>query len=204
MKNKRHLCLMTFLVCSFCFPEQVQAQKKTVNVKRSRVVVHKRTKVRPVRTRRVAHYRYRNLPRWGTKVTSVGAGFVGIRFRGVGYRFHKGVWYRPKGKRFVIGRAPTGIRVTLLPEGYSRLVVGKNTYFYYYGTYYAKIPNTLEYEVVKAPIGAMITELPEGYEIIKVAGIAYYKFDDTYYEPKVDDKDEAYFKVVKTPQSNLD
>ena len=195
---------MTLLLLFFAFPKKAVAQKRAIKVKHSRVVIHKRTRVRPIRTGRVAHYRYRNFPRWGTKVTSVGAGFVSIRFRGVGYRFLKGIWYRPKGKRFVVGRAPIGIRVKVLPQGFRRLVVDNRAYFYYYGTYYTKIPNTAEYEVVKAPIGGMIKELPEGYKIIKVDGIAYYKFEDTYYEPKVNDQDDAYFKVVKTPQSRLD
>lgn len=202
MKNQKYIYLMTLLLLLFTLPKKAKAQKRAVKIKRSRVVVHKRTRVRPVRARRVAHYRYRGFPRWGSTVRTVGTGYVGIRFGGIGYRFHKGVWYRPKGKRFVIARAPFGIRVRVLPRGYRRFVLGTNTYFYYYGTYYMKVPDSEEYEVIQAPIGAEVDALPEGYEIVTVNDKEYYNFDGTYYEPRIDDNDGEYYEVVLNPITN--
>ncbi len=203
MKNRIMSYALLALISLFSFPEKVEAQRKnTVRVKRSKVVVHKKTRVRPVRARRVAHYHYRGLPRWGRTVKTIGAGYIGIRFGGIGYRFHKGIWYRPKGSRFIVARAPFGVRVRVLPVGYRRLLVGRNTYFYYYGTYYSKIIDSDEYQVVKAPIGAEVDALPEGYEIVKANGIEYYKFEDTYYEPRIDEENTTHYVVVKQSSSN--
>jgi len=188
------------LLCLFAFPKKAEAQKRsTMRVKRSKVVVQKRTRVRPVRARRVAHYRYRGMPRWGKTVRTVGVGYIGIRFGGIGYRFHRGIWYRPFGKKYRVTRAPFGIGVRVLPVGYRKLVVGTNTYFYYYGTYYEKYIDSEEYIVVKAPIGAKVDALPEGYEIVKISDMEYYKFEYTYYERRINQNDEEYYLVVERP-----
>ncbi|MGI9552012.1 MAG: DUF6515 family protein [Aurantibacter sp.] len=199
MKNKIFIYVILLLTCLLAFPEKVEAQRRgAVKVKRSRVVVHKRAHVRPIRARRVAHYRYRSLPRWGRTVRTVGVGYVGIRFGGIGYRFHKGIWYKPRGKRFIVAKAPFGARVKILPSGYRKVLVGTNTYFYYYGTYYTQNSDSDAFEVVRPPIGAEVDALPEGYDIVKVNGTEYYKFEDTYYEPRVDDGMELYV-VIRDP-----
>lgn len=192
-------CLLV-LVSVFVFPEPLNAQRTVV--KRSKVVVRKRAHVRPVRARRVAHYRYRALPRWGRTVRTVGAGAIGIRFGGIGYRFHKGIWYRPKGKRFIVARAPFGARVGMLPVGHLKLAVGPNTYFYYYGTYYSPTIDSKEYQVVEAPIGAEVDALPEGYTIVKINDKAYYKFEDAYYEAQMDSANTERYVVVASPIAN--
>lgn len=200
--RKDTLCIYTIVLVLglVMVPEKVEAQRKnTVRVKRSKVVVHKKTRVRPV-PRRVAHYRYRSLPRWGRTVRTVGAGYVGIRFGGISYRFHKGIWYRPRGKKFIVARAPFGVRVRVLPIGYRRLLVGTNTYFYYYGTYYKKVTDSNEYQVVKAPIGGKVDALPEGYERLKIGGNEYYKFEDTFYQARIDAANTTNYIVVKPPE----
>ncbi|RKN83523.1 DUF6515 family protein [Ulvibacterium marinum] len=202
-KNKVFLFVIPLVSCFIMLPKKVEAQrKKTVRVKRSKVVVHKKIRARPIRGRRVAHYRYRGLPRWGKTVRTVGAGFVGVRFGGIGYRFHNGVWYRPKGRKSIVAKAPFGVRVRKLPIGHQRFVIGAHTYFYYYGTYYAQVVNSEEYQVVIPPLGAAIDALPDGYEIVSINDRDYYKFEDTYYEPRTDNEQIEYYVVIEPTALN--
>jgi len=201
MKNLKIVSFFVLLSCLFFTPKEVEAQRRrgVVKVKRTNVVVHRKASVKPIRARRVAHHRYRHFPRWGKTVRKVGVGYVGIRFGGIGYRFHSGVWYLPKGNKFIVAKAPFGIRVRVLPTGHRRLVIGSKTYYYYYGTYYTKVPDTEEFEVIQPPLGAEVDALPDGYSVVKVNDIEYYKFECTYYEPRINDKNEEYYVVVECP-----
>ncbi|QLG44387.1 DUF6515 family protein [Costertonia aggregata] len=203
MKNNIIKYSVLGYMCLLFFTEKVEAQRKSsVRVKNSRVVVKKRAKVRPVRVKRVAHYGYRGLPSWGKTVRTVSAGFIGVRFGGIGYRFHNGVWYRPKGRKFIVARAPFSVRVRVLPVGYRSVAVGSNTYFYYYGTYYEKVSNKDEYEVIQPPIGAQVDALPEGYEVVEINDKEYFKFENTYYEPIIDNAKMEYYMVVAPTELN--
>ena len=164
MKIVKFINPLLILVCLIAFPEKNDAQQRNVvKVKQSRTRVV-RGHTRPIRVRRVAHHRYRHLPRWGRTVRTIGPGYLSLRFGGIGYRFHQGVWYRTKEKRFIISRAPIGIRVGVLPIGHRTVTVGTRTYFYYYETYYCKIESSeTPYEVVEPPIRATIDALSEGY-----------------------------------------
>ncbi|MEX0291140.1 MAG: DUF6515 family protein, partial [Flavobacteriaceae bacterium] len=157
-KNKARFLtlLMASLMFSFAASE-TQAQKKKNKVKRHVKQNHTRKAKSRAHVRRAAHYKYRNLPRRGKVVRKVGGTRIG--FRGTNFRFYKGVWYRPYGKRFIVARAPLGIRVRVLPVGFRRIVIGPRPFFYHYGTFYVKVKNSEEYEVVAAPIGAEIDAL---------------------------------------------
>ncbi len=179
----------------FTFPTNVLAQAKR-KVKRHHVKNRRR---KHIKVRRQAHYRYRHLPHRGKVVTSVGRGYVNIKIRGVGFRFHKGVWYKPKGNRFVVVPAPFGARVNILPVGYKKLVIRSRPYYYYFGTYYIKAKGIDEYLVVEGPVGAEVNALPEGYTIVTIADTEYYKLDETFYEPRLNGEDEEYFVIVKNP-----
>ena len=164
-----------------------------------RNVVHKKHK-RIVKARRTAHIKYKGLPARGVLVSNVGTGFTSIKFGGVGYRFHKGIYYKMRGSKFVVVRAPIGIRIKTLPVGHRRLLINRRPYFYYYGTYYQKSEeNTGTYEVVDAPLGAEVDSLPEGYKIVTANEREYYMLDNVYYEPRINDQDEEYYVVVSDP-----
>lgn len=198
MKSKKIVfTLLTTLLMLFAFTPEVAAQKKKYKVKKHVKQNHKKTAKNRTKVRRVAHYRYRHLPRRGKVVRHVGG--VRIGHRGLNFRFHNGVWYRPHGKRFVVARAPFGIRVRVLPVGFRRIVIGPRPYFYHYGTFYTKVDNIEEYEVVAAPPGAEVDALPDDYEVIKVKEVEYYKLDGVYYEPRSNENDEASYVVVKDP-----
>lgn len=162
----------------------------------NKVVVTKNPRRRVKRTR-VVNYHYRHLPRRGALVTSIHSKALVVNFGGVRYRYHSGVWYKPRGNKWVVFRSPIGIRINVLPTGYRRCMVANRTYYYYYGTYYMKSND--EYEVVSAPVGAEVGSLPDGYNTITVNGQEYYELDDIYYMPSVDDNNEEILVVVVNP-----
>ena len=93
-----------------------------------RKVAHRH--VRPAKVRRVAHVKYRNLPPRGKVVTVLPQGYRVVKHGGVSYHLHKGIWYQPRGKKFVVVKAPHRVRVKILPVGYKRIVVRNRPYFF--------------------------------------------------------------------------
>ena len=197
-KTKYFTVLATILLC-FAFTNGTIAQKKKNKVK-SHIKQNHKNHFRPKKAKHITrHHRYRHLPKRGKVVRRLGTGVVRIGFRGAHFRFHNGVWYRPHNKRFIVARAPIGIRVRVLPVGYRRIVIGARPYFYYYGTYYAKVEDSEDYEVIAAPIGATVDGLPEGYKIVNVKSMDYYQLDNVYYEPRINEESKEYYVVVNDP-----
>jgi hypothetical protein len=172
------------------------AHRTTRNTKR---VVEKPVKRVQVNRTRVVHHHYRHLPKRGALVTTINTRALAIKFGGVGYRFHAGVWYRPLGNKWIVTCPSNGIRVRNLPVGHRRVLVGANVYYYYYGTYY--IQQNQEYEVVRAPYNAEIGSLPDGYNVVNVNGVEYYELDNIYYMPSLDQRGEEVLVVVENPIS---
>ena len=72
--------------------------------------------------------------------------------RGGGRFFYSGgVWYAPRGPRFVVVGAPIGIFVPVLPPFYTTLWVGGLPYYYANDTYYVWHDAQSGYEVVDPP-----------------------------------------------------
>lgn len=159
--------------------------------------VHAYKKHKRVKRTRIVHHHYRHLPRRGAIVTRVHSSALTIKFGGVGFRFHSGIWYKPHKSKWIISRPAYGIRIKVLPVGYRKIVIGPSTYYYYYGTYYVNVNN--EYEVIKAPIDAEIDSLPDGYNTIDVNGNEYYELDGIYYLPSLNEVGEEILVVVKNP-----
>ncbi len=57
---------------------------------------------------------------------------------GVNYYYAKGIWYKPRGRKFVVVRAPIGIRVKFIPNGYRIVRINGIKYYRYNGIYYVK------------------------------------------------------------------
>lgn len=159
------------------------------------------TIVRTNRTRtkrtKVVHHHYRHLPKRGTVVTTLHANAITVKHQGIGFRYHAGIWYTPRGTSWVISRPAYGARIRVLPVGYRKIIVGPRPYYYYYGTYYVK--NNSEYEVVAAPMGAEIDSLPDGYTVTTINGYDYYELDNVYYMPTENEAGEEILVVVDNP-----
>ncbi|MEO1212987.1 MAG: DUF6515 family protein [Bacteroidota bacterium] len=139
--------------------------------------------------------RYAHLPKRGTYVKVVPAQTRLIRFNSIGYRFSKGIFYKPYRNQYIVVAAPMGIRITSLPIGYRSINVQKRTYFYYNGTYY--LAKGKEFEVVQAPLGALVESIPDGYQEIEIEGNTYYLVEDTQYKAVIHEG-EIMYEVIKT------
>lgn len=197
MKYTIHLALAFILALGVNQAEAQTRKTRVVKGKRGTTVVVRKTNRKRIKRVKVVHHHYRHLPRRGATFTTVNARAITVRHGGVGFRFHEGVWYRPKGAKWVVTRPAVGIRVRTLPKGYRRFVVGPKIYYYYYGTYYAKSNN--EYQVVDAPMGAEIDSLPDGYQTVTVEGETYYELDGTYYMPSRNEEGEEILVAVENP-----
>ena len=141
------------------------------------------------------HARYKKMPARGRAYKSTPAKAFSYSHSGVNYRYHSGVFYKPVGRKYVVARAPIGIRVRTLPGRRVHFMIDGRTYFYYYGTFYVKTIDD-EYITVAPPIGAKVNALPEGYEKVWLDGNFYYEFDGTYYRAFVDEQSEVWYEVV--------
>ena len=171
-----------------------RAKRTTRVVKRHRTAhkVHRRV------TRR-AHLHYHGLPLYRKPIAVVPTTAVVVSRDANRYHYHDGIFYRSDKTGFVVVRPARGIRVRVLPARHRRVVVGKRTYFYYYGVYYQKPANSDEHEVVDAPVGALVDALPEGYNVKEVDGTEYYEFEGDYYQEIESDEFESGvgYEVVK-------
>lgn len=208
MKNLPMLIFSIVLILSTGTIEaQKRTTKKVVKGKRGKTVVVRKTNKsaaravnrKRVKRTRVVHYHYKNMPRRGAIVKTVHTNAITINHKGVGFRFHTGVWYQPLRSGWKVVRPARGIRIRTLPVGYRRVKVGPTVYYYYYGTYY--VQKDQEYEVVDTPIGAEVDSLPEGYETVSVGGEEYYELDGTYYMPSANEEGEEVLVAVPNPKS---
>lgn len=76
-------------------------------------------------------------PRHGTVVTKVYNPKIVVH-KGMNFYYAKGVWYKPYGRKYVVTRAPIGVRVRYIPRGYKIVRVNGIKYYTYHGIWYTK------------------------------------------------------------------
>lgn len=74
---------------------------------------------------------------------------------------------------------PPGKVFSVLPAGYTALLVGDTLYYYYMGSYYRLTSSG--YVVVRPPAGAVIPTLPSGCATIMHNGATYFSYGGVYY-----------------------
>jgi hypothetical protein len=67
------------------------------------------------------------------------------------FYYSSGVWYAPRGPRFVVVAPPIGVFVPVLPYAYSTIYVRGLPYYYANDTYYVWRERERSYEVVSPP-----------------------------------------------------
>ena len=77
------------------------------------------------------------VPKRGTVVVKIHHPKVVVH-RGVNFYYARGVWYKPYGRRYVVCRAPIGVRVRYIPRGYQVVRVNGTKYYTYNGIWYTK------------------------------------------------------------------
>lgn len=76
-------------------------------------------------------------PKHGTVVTTISKPKV-IVHKKQNFHFANGVWYKAKGRKFVVCAAPVGIRLRYLPRGNKVVVVKGRKLYKYKGIWYKK------------------------------------------------------------------
>lgn len=76
-------------------------------------------------------------PKYGTVVTTIHKPKI-IVHKGVNFHFANGVWYKARGRKYVVCAAPVGIKVRHLPKGNKVVVYRGIKYHTYNGVYYKK------------------------------------------------------------------
>ena len=142
------------------------------------------------------HTKYTKLPHWGHSYKVVPKRAFVFSHKGIRYRYHKGIYYKPFGAKHVIVKAPIGYRIKTLPVGHVRIILRGRTYFYYYGTYYERSDNN-EFLTIEPPVGAKVDALPDGYEKVRIDNEIYYEFEGTYYKAIIDEKGEVWYELVE-------
>ncbi|HMK05758.1 MAG TPA: DUF6515 family protein [Ferruginibacter sp.] len=91
-----------------------------------------------------------------------------------------------------------GVRINVLPVGYSRIYVGPSPYYYNSGVYYRPYSNGGGYEVIAPPLGAVVAQLPSDAKVTVIDGQKYYQVGGTFYQEEVADNDRVSYRVVGT------
>lgn len=189
MKTKTIFKVLFFVLLGLSLTS-VQGQNR--RAKHQRAHIHSKKG----RHRHSPHHRYAKLPKWGKSYASVHRKAHRIAHRGVNFHYHSGIYYKKAGAKYIIARAPLGVKVPKLPRKKIRCMVKGRKYYYYYGTFYVKTADGKEYETVNPPVGARVDALPEGYKEIQKSDSNYYEFEGTLYKEITSDH-ETYYEVVK-------
>ncbi|MBF0478017.1 MAG: hypothetical protein HQL26_00905 [Candidatus Omnitrophica bacterium] len=72
-----------------------------------------------------------------------------------------------------------GMRVSLIPDDYFTVSLGRSRYYYYDGLYYDQIGT--EYVIVNPPIGAVVNAIPSDFQPIIINGMTYFTNNGIYY-----------------------
>ena len=99
------------------------------------------------------HHHHRHFPRLGHRIHRLPRGFFGITFGGARFYVHRGIFHRPARTGFVVVKAPYGVVIGVLPQGYRIIHRGPHTYYHYNDTYYAKNRSGSGYVVIPKPLG---------------------------------------------------
>lgn len=145
-------------------------------------------------SRRAPHWHYTDLPRRGTVVDYCPSRAQVIKYGAVPYYYYEGVFYKLQNRKYVVVRAPFGMRVGAVPFGCHAFYHHGKQYYYYYGTYYVQRGNY--YETVSAPVGSLVESIPDGYEKLIVNGETYYIVDGVQYKAVLYDG-EIWYEVIK-------
>ena len=76
-------------------------------------------------------------PRHGTVVTTIHKPKV-IVHRGINFHYANGIWYKARGRKYVVCAAPLGIKVRHLPRGNKIVHVNGRKLYKYKGVWYKK------------------------------------------------------------------
>ncbi|MEP7108218.1 MAG: DUF6515 family protein [Ferruginibacter sp.] len=110
------------------------------------------------------------------------------------------IYYRPSYRlpyRYNHFGPAFGIRINVLPFGYSRFFIGPDPFYYYDGIYYRPYKSG-GYTVTQAPLGAIVKHLPSGAKVTVIDGQKYYELGGTFYQERITANNKLRYEVVGT------
>jgi len=110
------------------------------------------------------------------------------------------IYYRPSYRlpyRYNHYGPALGVRVNILPIGYSRFYIGSDPFYYYDGVYYRRY-KTGGYTVAPPPLGAIVKHLPSGAKTTVIDGQKYYVLGGTFYQERITADNKFRYEVVGT------
>lgn len=119
----------------------------------------------------------------GTAIDVLPDGFVSVTVGTMPYYYHRGIFYRPYRRGYVVVPAPLGAWVMAPPPGYVMVMVENDPFHYYRGVFYA--PRDGRHIVVRPPIGAFVRSIPEDSGTRRIDGVDYKEYAGTYYRPAI-------------------
>ncbi|MDO6841713.1 DUF6515 family protein [Paraglaciecola chathamensis] len=139
-------------------PRYEQRQNQQQNKRHSAPVVVNKTVVNKTVVNKVgvknhkAHKRV--VYKTGAVVQRAPAKGVSLRFGGLSFIFHDGLYYRHYKQGYKVVRPPVGLTVRYLPAGYERIVARGLTYYFAQGIYY--VFDDGAYRVINEPSDTLI------------------------------------------------
>jgi hypothetical protein len=133
----------------------------------------------------------------GTAIDVLPHGYMSVTVANVPYYYHRGIFYRPYRRGYVIVPAPLGAVIMGPPPGDVIVMVENDPYHYYRGVFYA--PRASRYAVVRPPMGAFVRTVPRAAATLRVEGVEYKEYAGTYYRPAIRDGKTGY-QVTEAPR----
>lgn len=148
---------------------------------------------------------------------------IALRFGGVSFLFNNGLYYRHLDKGYTVVRPPIGLKISLLPKGYERIIIMGSSYYFFQGIYY--VYDAGNYRVIDEPasfvtssnnslnanviisqdevidenlsfqLGKAYSALPQGAQSVIVNGQQYFKYEDVYFLPQSSNNTVHYLAV---------
>lgn len=160
-----------------------------------KVKPHRPVKVKPHRPPRAVVKVRPHRPAKVAVIRSLPKGHRRLVVGGVAYRYHRGVYYKPRGNGWVVVAAPIGAGLRVLPSGTAIIWLGGKKYHHHNGVYYRWDKGLGHYVVVRAPAGARIRTLPPGYTRVFHDGFEYYLYNGVHYRIRYVDGVRYYYVV---------
>lgn len=131
------------------------------------------------------------------------AGAVGVVISGVNYWLAGDIYYKKKGKSYVVVTVPVGAKVRVLPEGAVVVKRHGQQLFFHSGIYYRWMPKAKKYEVValktlessRYTTGQVLTYLPDGARAVLINGVQYFRYSGRYLMPTERNGKDVYVVV---------
>ena len=148
---------------------------------------------------------------------------IALRFGGVSFIFNNGLYYRHLDKGYTVVRPPIGLKISLLPKGYERIIIMGSSYYFFQGIYY--VYEAGNYRVIDEPasfvtssnnssnanviisqdevnaenlsfqLGKAYSALPQGAQSVIINGQQYFKYEDVYFLPQSSNNTVHYLAV---------